>query len=137
MTEVFADAAYFIALLLPRDALRLAAIRVSQAIANSRLVTSEPVLTEVLNYVSNRGSNTRRQAAAMWRDLHSHPSAIVIPGTARLLERASHLYEQMADKSWSLTDCASILIMRERSISEVLTSDHHFEQAGFKILLGE
>ncbi len=39
------------------------------------------------------------------------------------------------DKEWSLVDCASFVLMRQREINEALTSDHHFEQAGFSRLL--
>ncbi len=41
----------------------------------------------------------------------------------------------MADKEWSLTDCVSFLVMRERGLTEALTADRHFEQAGFVALL--
>ncbi|MDO9326316.1 MAG: PIN domain-containing protein [Methanoregula sp.] len=47
------------------------------------------------------------------------------------------LYEQRLDKAWSLTDCISFEVMREQKIHDALTSDHHFEQAGFRALLGE
>jgi predicted nucleic acid-binding protein len=39
------------------------------------------------------------------------------------------------DKLWSLVDCASFVIMKDRGITDALTTDHHFEQAGFNILL--
>lgn len=40
-----------------------------------------------------------------------------------------------ADKAWSLTDCISFTIMQENNIVEALTTDRHFEQAGYKALL--
>ena len=55
-------------------------------------------------------------------------------GRVRLLE-AIGLYELRPDKEWSLVDCASMLICEKRGIRRVLTSDRHFEQAGFEILL--
>ena len=42
---------------------------------------------------------------------------------------------QRLDKDWSLTDCISFVVMRRRGLTDALTSDHHFEQAGFSILL--
>jgi predicted nucleic acid-binding protein len=39
------------------------------------------------------------------------------------------------DKEWTLTDCSSILVMRERGLTDVLSADRHFEQAGFHALL--
>ncbi len=52
-----------------------------------------------------------------------------------LWEEGWQLYELHNDKEWSLTDCISITVMKDRNISEALTTDHHFEQAGFVRLL--
>lgn len=45
------------------------------------------------------------------------------------------LYEQRLDKGYSLVDCISINVVRDRGITEVLTNDHHFEQEGFASLI--
>jgi uncharacterized protein len=45
------------------------------------------------------------------------------------------LLKARADKEWSLVDCASFVIMQHRGITQALTTDHHFEQAGFVRLL--
>ena len=45
------------------------------------------------------------------------------------------LYANRTDKDWSLTDCISFVVMNERGITDALTGDHHFEQAGFAALL--
>ena len=42
------------------------------------------------------------------------------------------LYSSRLDKAWSLTDCISFAVMTERGLSDALTADHHFEQAGFR-----
>ena len=41
----------------------------------------------------------------------------------------------MKDKEWGLVDCTSIIVARDMGITEIFTTDHHFEQAGFTILL--
>ncbi len=41
----------------------------------------------------------------------------------------------MEDKGWGLVDCTSIVLAKEMGINEIFTTDHHFEQAGFTILL--
>ena len=51
------------------------------------------------------------------------------------LDRALDLYHQHGDKKWTLTDCVSFVIMRERGVTDALTGDKHFEQAGFVALL--
>jgi predicted nucleic acid-binding protein len=42
------------------------------------------------------------------------------------------LFVGRPDKAWSLTDCISFAVMTERGLSDALTADHHFEQAGFR-----
>jgi predicted nucleic acid-binding protein len=59
----------------------------------------------------------------------------IVPITPSLFDKALQLYERSSDKAWSLTDCASFVVMRERKIIDALSFDHHFEQAGFRALL--
>jgi uncharacterized protein len=54
-----------------------------------------------------------------------------------LFSAGLELFRSRRDKEWSLTDCMSFVVMRERGITDALTNDHHFEQAGFRILLKE
>ena len=59
----------------------------------------------------------------------------IIPADATLYQAGVDLYGQRSDKDWSLTDCISFVVMRQRGIVEALTGDHHFEQAGLIALL--
>jgi len=61
--------------------------------------------------------------------------------TPQLFSKGFALYKQYQDKTWSLVDCISIVVMREANISRVLSfppsgtfQDRHFTQAGFTIL---
>ena len=54
---------------------------------------------------------------------------------ATLFAEAWALLQHRADKEWSLADAISILRMQQLGVTEVLTNDHHFEQAGFVRLL--
>jgi len=51
------------------------------------------------------------------------------------MQKGEILFNQRIDKQWSLVDCISFVVMRERKLSAALTADHHFSQAGFKVLL--
>jgi hypothetical protein len=67
--------------------------------------------------------------------LRGSPGCEVTPASRDLLDRGLDIYHQRADKQWTLTDCTSFVVMRERGLSEALTAEHHFEQAGFTALL--
>lgn len=77
----------------------------------------------------------RTFAVAAVRAISSNPNVEVAAQTAIQFREAFDLCASRADKEWSLTDCASFNLMRERGISDALAHDHHFEQAGFKALL--
>jgi uncharacterized protein len=75
------------------------------------------------------------KAAELARAILDNPDIDVIPQTPELFCDALALYRDRTDKSWSLTDCASFLIMERRQIAEALTHDRHFEQRGYRVLL--
>lgn len=136
MKERFVDTGYWVALLLPDDALHEAALALADAIpSGGSLVTSELVFIELLNFVSEIDPSLRLEAARTWREMILKPGFSIVPVSNNLLESARTLYEKFSDKEWSLTDCASFIIMGERKIHDALTADHHFEQAGFRALL--
>ena len=74
-------------------------------------------------------------ALSIVNSLSSDPNVEIVPQTPELFASAIALYGQRMDKGYSLTDCASMLIMWERGIVDVLTHDKHFTQEGFKALL--
>jgi predicted nucleic acid-binding protein len=108
---------------------------VSASLAPLKLVTSEMVLTEVLNSFSRKGSGLRKTTVALMQDIKTDSTIEVVPQTSESFSNALQLYEERLDQAWSHTDCASFLIMQQRSILEALTHDKHFEQAGFIALL--
>ena len=59
----------------------------------------------------------------------------LVPITSKLLNEALSLYRARADKEWTLTDCISFVLMQQQGITEALTADSHFRQAGFSALL--
>ena len=67
--------------------------------------------------------------------LEHDPSVEVLPLSEALFRQGFGLYRQRLDKEWGLTDCISFMVMQERGITEALTADHHFRQAGFLALL--
>lgn len=131
--SVFADTGWWIALADPFDQLHDLAVGLAPRVEKRRLVTSQMVLTELLNAFSSRGPVLRRTAAMMVAVIRSHHQ--VVPQSGRMFDEALTLYAGRLDKGWSLTDCASMAIMTRYGISDVLSHDHHFEQAGFIAML--
>jgi uncharacterized protein len=135
MTHVFADTSYWIALLSPRDKLHARAEEVSENLAGAHIVTSDWILTELLNSFAEHGPHLREAAAHASMALRASEGVTVAPQTGESFEEALRLYRERTDKGWSLTDCSSFLLMRQFGIDTALTYDKHFEQAGFAALL--
>ena len=135
MRTVFADSGYWIAMYSPPDELNLEARAVTAGLGPCRIVTSQMVLVEFLNHMSGRGQTLREKAMSAVTRLTDTPSVEIVPQTRDQFDEAAKLYLSRPDKGWSLTDCASFILMEQRNISEALAHDHDFEQAGFVALL--
>jgi predicted nucleic acid-binding protein len=135
MDQVFADTVYWVALLNPFDALHEHAAQFGRTYKPENIVTSEMVFTEVLNTLSKAGAHQRAAAARAVASLRKLGKVAIYPQTSALFDQAFERYHGRPDKSWSLTDCASFVIMEERHLTSALTRDHHFVQAGFHALL--
>jgi uncharacterized protein len=134
MKQIFADTFYWIALLNPKDDWYDSVIKVSQSIANSQIITTEEVLTEVLTFYSNSGSRQRKRTVNFIKQIMNNPAVQVIPQNHESFVAGLNLYEKRLDKGYSLTDCISMNTMNQLEIIEVLTHDQHFTQEGFIIL---
>jgi predicted nucleic acid-binding protein len=137
MREVFVDTSFFVAILNPKDRLHQRAERAARSLRAIRLVTTDGVLTEMLNYFAEWGSNQRRAAAQASLRTRASSAMIVIPQTRDGFDLAHARYLERLDKGYSLTDCDSMLAMDDRGIQDALSSDQHFNQAGFRALLAE
>jgi len=71
----------------------------------------------------------------LWERLQADPKVTIVPPSSDLLARGITLYAQRPDKHWSLTDCISFVVMEEHGLTQALTADWHFEQAGFEVLI--
>jgi uncharacterized protein len=132
MKHVFADAFYFFAILNPNDAAHATATAYTSAHDNP-LVTTAWVLIELADGLATTGK--RHVFSELVARLRADPDNVIVPPTDALMARGVQLYDSRPDKKWSLTDCISFVVMREQGIAEALTGDHHFEQAGFTVLL--
>ena len=60
----------------------------------------------------------------------------VVVAVDQVLESSAwRLWNARSDKDWTFIDCASFVVMQQQGLTDALTTDHHFEQAGFVRLL--
>jgi uncharacterized protein len=133
--EAFADTFYWIALLNPADKSHQDATTISRDRPETSLVTTEAVLIELLNYFSASGERMRRAATTLCDQILAHSNTIVLPQTRDAFNLGFELYKARPDKGYSLTDCISMVEMRNRHMVDVLTHDRHFAQEGLNLLL--
>lgn len=136
-SEIFLDAAYAIALSVPKDMYHSKAVSLAEELESSkiRLITSHAVMLEIGNALSKK--KYRYAGVQLLKAIEDDPNITIVSISESLYSESFRLYSERADKEWGLTDCISFIIMRNRKITEALTTDEHFRQAGFRALLLE
>lgn len=129
---IFVDTSYFLALVNSHDEFHQYASILGDQI-EAKLITTEAVLTEIGNALAK--SQWRELAVVTLNDLRDDEDVEILSITPQLFSKALKFYSSCMDKEWGLTDCISFVVMKERKLTDALTTDHHFEQAGFKSLL--
>lgn len=132
MSALLADTSFFVAYLNPREDCHALAVG-WMTDSSERIVTSEWVLAELGNFLA-QGPN-RRLFGALVRALSAEKRVDIVPADHASFLDALNLYVRRPDQSWSFTDCTSFRLMKSRKIRDALTTDRHFEQAGFRALL--
>ncbi len=133
MSRVFADTHFYLAILNERDSEHARAHAVSAEHDFGEIVTTAGVLLELADGMAK--ARYRERCARFLRYLRAAEATKIVPLTDALIERGLALYSSRLDKEWSLTDCISFVVMRDEGLTDALTGDRHFEQAGFVALL--
>ncbi len=134
MAAVFVDTCFYIAMLRRVDGLHARCIAFDREYRGS-FVTSEFILIEVGNWLAQ--TSQRKIVAEFIGRLRTDPRTTVLDATPARISHGLALYAERPDKQWSLTDCISFRLMQDHAISDALTSDHHFTQAGFNAILAD
>lgn len=132
MNRVFADSYYFFAVLNPKDCAHEKARQFAMHHVEP-IVTTAWVLTELADGLA--GTAHRVAFSRLVARLRADAENEIVVASQELMDRGIVLYDARPDKQWSLTDCISFLVMQDRHLTDALTGDHHFEQAGFAALL--
>ncbi|MGI8642214.1 MAG: type II toxin-antitoxin system VapC family toxin [Pyrinomonadaceae bacterium] len=135
MKETFVDTSHFVAVLHPSDQLHGKAVAVEGSLVSTRLITTDFVLVEVLNYFSEFREHFKKRIARAIAAILSESEILIIECSRKEFLQGFELYNSRLDKGYSLTDCVSMNAMHDRKINEILTNDEHFEQEGYRILL--
>jgi len=134
LQDVFADTSFWIALVIKQDQYHQRARDCSQRISG-QIVTTGPVLLETANTLSR--ASWRSHGVALIDRLQSRDDVEIVELSPSLWQRGWDLFRSRTDKQWSLTDCTSFVVMRDKGLTHALTADDHFRQAGFQALLLE
>ena len=133
--EVFVDTSGLYALVDKRDAHHGQAREVVEKLLRTgrRLVVTDYIVTEAVNLANARSGSS---VATRVLDLVEQSAGIRIEWieSARF-EKTKRFFRKYADHSYSFTDCSSFVTMRELRLTEALTTDRHFVEAGMQTLL--
>jgi uncharacterized protein len=133
--EVFLDTAFAIALSNTSDLLHEQATLLSYQLEReqTKIITTQAVLIEIGNALAKL--KYRMVGVNLLIALEYDPNVEIISLLEELYIRSLTLYQERTDKEWGLTDCISFIVMQDRQLIDALTSDRHFQQAGFRALL--
>src|SRR5258706_8241759 len=111
MKPVFADTSYYIALLSEDDSFHEAAVAWSKDLLG-RTVVTEYVLVELGSALSN--SKNRDRYVPFVELILKDSESIFVPASEPLFRQGRQLYAARPDKTWSMVDCISFSVMRQR-----------------------
>jgi len=134
LKKTFVDTFYVVALVNTRDEYYEKANELVEYYDKMPLLVTDAVLLEIGNSLAR----SHKQAAIDVLDEFRTSDRIeIVRLDESLFEKAFELYKSHSDKSWGLVDCISFVVMREHEITDALTHDIHFSQAGFHPLMRE
>lgn len=135
--KVFIDTAFVLALASPADQYHERAKELSRQIKYEvvALLTTRAILIEIGDAMA--GQRRRKAGTIMLESLESDENLEIFPNSEELYSKAFDLFVSRPDKEWGIMDCISFVVMKEYDIYEALTTDVHFQQAGFAALMRE
>jgi predicted nucleic acid-binding protein len=135
MNKVFLDTSYAVALSATTDENHQRALEIAEELemSGATFITTRAILLEIGNALAK--VRYRDAAVRLLNALENDPNVEIIPASDELYRRAFSIFQERLDKEWGLIDCMSFVVMNDHKLMDVLTADHHFQQAGFHVLL--
>ena len=131
-TKIFVDTWFLVALINKRDQYHTVALQLAQQFDNYPLITTDAILLEFGNALSK---NYKKEAVKLIETFLNSDYVEVTRLNPDLFNEALNLYKKHQDKSWGLVDCFSFVVMKKNKVTQALTFDKHFIQAGFQALM--
>ena len=127
--KIFVDTLFIVALINKRDQYHQIALNLAEQYENYPLITTDAIFLESGNKLS---ANYRNEVVELIEQFLASDEVDVIRLTPELFDESLRLYKKHQDKSWGLVDCFSFVVMKQHKLSQALTFDRHFIQAGFQ-----
>ncbi len=132
MKKTFVDTAFILAVVSDKDELHQRSRELVKIYGTLPWMTTDLVLYEVANSLAR---NAKPQAQKIISEFLEADGIEIVYASPALFRKGFALYCKYADKTWGLVDCVSFVVMRETGITDALTNDKHFQQAGFNALM--
>ena len=131
--DLFVDTSGWAYYLDRRDARHSEIVAIIQHALNQRrhLVTTNYIILELVALLSSRYHLPRQQVVAAINAIKADAAVEVVYVEQAIDKESWSLLEARLDKEWSLVDASSFVIMKRFGMTQALTTDHHFTQAGF------
>ena len=135
VNETLVDTSGFYSLLVHKDRMHATAADYMARAARDRgrFVTTDYVLDEAVTLLKARGHG--ELIAPLFNAIDNSSAMRIEWTTSERFDEARLFCVRHSDKAWSFTDCISFLVMQSLGLTAALTSDRHFAQAGFQVLL--
>ena len=130
--KIFVDTLFIVALINKRDQYHQIALNLAEQYENCPLITTDAIFLESGNKLS---ANYRNEVVELIEQFLASDEIDVIRLTPELFDESLRLYKKHQDKSWGLVDCFSFVVMNQHKVSQAITFDRHFIQAGFQSLM--
>ena len=130
--KIFVDTLFVVGFTNERDQYHDEAVKLAAEYNGKTLLVTDAVLLEIGNSLSGR---FRKQAVETIESFMKSREIEIVRLDETLFDKAFELYKNHADKSWGLVDCISFVVMKEQNITDALTCDKHYVQAGFRALM--
>jgi uncharacterized protein len=137
MSKLFVDTSGWASLFHPDDLFHTQTQSIYKSIREegTLLVTTNYVISETVALLTSPFRTPRQAVIDFVNGIKASALVVIIHIDESLDDRAWALLSNRVDKKWSLVDCSSFVVMSERGLTDALTNDHNFEQAGFARLL--